>query len=58
MGTELLQFAAAMAAFVVAALLWLRIVYIPGRTVEQWEDQRPARRGEKREDPAGSDRSA
>jgi len=53
-----LQFAAFIAAFVVAALLWLRIVYIPGRTVEQWEDQRPVRRGETREDPAGSDRSA
>ena len=53
-----MQFAAAMAAFVVAALLWLRIVYIPGRTVERWEDQRPARRGEERENPAGTGRSS
>ncbi len=50
MAAELLQFAAAMAAFVVAALLWLYIIYIPGRTVENWEDQRPARRSGERED--------
>jgi hypothetical protein len=55
MAAELLQFAVAMVAFVVAALLWLYIVYIPGRTVENWEDQRPARRGGERED---RDRSA
>ena len=51
MGAELIQFAAAMAAFVVAALLWLRVVYLPGRTMERWEGQRPTRRGREREDP-------
>ena len=50
MAAELLQFAVAVAAFVVAALLWLYIVYVPGRTVENWEDQRPARGSGERED--------
>ena len=50
MAAELLQFAVVIAAFVIAALLWIYIVYIPGRTVENWEDQRPARRGGERED--------
>jgi hypothetical protein len=50
MAAELLQFAMVLAAFVVAALLWLYIVYVPGRTVENWEDQRPARRGGERGD--------
>jgi hypothetical protein len=26
--------------FIVALILWLRIVYLPGRTIERWEDQR------------------
>jgi hypothetical protein len=50
MAAELLQFAVALAAFVVAAGLWLYIVYLPGRTMENWEDQRPAHRGGERED--------
>jgi hypothetical protein len=29
--------------FLVAAVLWLFIVYLPGRTLERWEDQRPGR---------------
>ena len=44
MTTELWQFAGAVVAFVVAALLWLRLVYLPGRTLERWEDRRPRRR--------------
>jgi hypothetical protein len=43
--TELWQFAGAMIAFVVVALVWLRVVFLPGRTLERWEDQRPARGG-------------
>ena len=41
--TELWQFAGALGAFGVAALLWLRVVYLPGRTLERWEDRRPRR---------------
>jgi hypothetical protein len=51
---EFLQFAGVMAAFAVAALLWLLIVFIPGRTMERWEDQHSSRRDESREDPLGS----
>jgi hypothetical protein len=29
--------------FVVVALLWLRVVYLPGRTLERWEDRRSLR---------------
>jgi hypothetical protein len=44
--TELWQFAGAAGAFVIVALLWLRVVYLPGRTLERWEDGRPGRRDE------------
>jgi hypothetical protein len=54
LGTELLQFAAVMAAFAVAVLLWLLVVFIPGHTMERWEDRRPSRGGEDREDSVGS----
>ena len=40
---ELWQFAGALGAFVVVALLWLRVVYLPGRTLERWENRRPRR---------------
>ena len=40
---ELWQFAGALGAFVVVALLWLRVVYLPGRTLERWEDRRSLR---------------
>lgn len=43
MGAELLQFAGVLGVFWVAALLWLRIVYLPARTVEKWEGDRPRR---------------
>ncbi len=29
-----------LAFFVIALFLWLRIVYLPGRTLERWEDRR------------------
>jgi hypothetical protein len=38
--TELWQFAGAEGAFVVVVLLWLRFVYLPGRTLERWEGER------------------
>jgi len=34
--------------FAVALVLWLRIVYLPGRTLERWEDQRVKVRKESR----------
>jgi hypothetical protein len=43
--TELWQFVGAFGAFAIAALLWLRVVYLPGRTLERWEDRRPRRDG-------------
>ena len=48
MQTELLQFAGAGVAFLVIVFLWLRIVYLPARTVERWEDQRPKNRRRRR----------
>ena len=54
LGMELLQFVGVMAAFAVAVVLWIFVVFIPGRTMESWEDQRSARRDESREDPVGS----
>ncbi len=48
MAAEFWQFLVVVIAFVVAAALWLYIVYLPGRTLERWEDQRPGRGGEKR----------
>lgn len=36
---ELWQFGAMLVLFVVAIILWLRIVYLPGRTLERWEDR-------------------
>ncbi|CAN5575608.1 hypothetical protein BH24ACT22_BH24ACT22_21890 [soil metagenome] len=44
MQTELLQFAGARVAFLIILILWLRIIYLPARTVERWEDQRPKNR--------------
>jgi threonine/homoserine/homoserine lactone efflux protein len=45
LGAELLQFAVLVAVFVVVAVLWLFIVFIPARTLERWEDQRPGHGG-------------
>ena len=41
MGTEIIQFAVLMGIFLVVGLLWLSIVYIPARTAEKWEGNRP-----------------
>ena len=40
MSAEVWQFVGVLAFFSVALFLWLRIVYLPGRTLERWEDQR------------------
>lgn len=46
LAAELLQFLVAGVVFVVLAVAWLWVVYLPGRTLERWEDQRPGRRGD------------
>ena len=38
--SELWQFGAMLVLFVAVLILWLRIVYLPGRTLERWEDSR------------------
>jgi len=48
LAAEFWQFLVVVVAFVVAAVLWLCVVYLPGRTLERWEDQRPGRGGKKR----------
>ena len=40
---EMWQFLIVCLGFFVAALLWLFVVYLPGRTLERWEDQRRGR---------------
>lgn len=44
LGSELWQFAGALAVFAVIVVLWMFIVYLPGRTMERWEDRRPEKR--------------
>jgi hypothetical protein len=41
LGSEIWQFLIILLGFLVAAVLWLFVVYLPGRTLERWEDQRP-----------------
>jgi hypothetical protein len=41
LGSEVWQFLIVLLGFFLAAALWLFIVYLPGRTLERWEDQRP-----------------
>ncbi len=48
--SELWQFGAMLVLFVVAFVLWLLIVYLPGRTMERWEDRR-GKSGEKPRPP-------
>jgi len=53
LGSEVWQFLIALLGFFVVAVLWLFIVYLPGRTLERWEDQRPGRTEGKTVSPAG-----
>ncbi|CAA9459360.1 MAG: hypothetical protein AVDCRST_MAG58-2263 [uncultured Rubrobacteraceae bacterium] len=43
MASEVWQFLMVVIAFFVVALSWLFVVYLPGRTLERWKDQRPGR---------------
>jgi hypothetical protein len=43
LGSEFWQFLVILLGFLLAAVLWLFVVYLPGRTLERWEDQRPGR---------------
>ena len=43
LGSEVWQFLIILLGFLVAAVLWLFVVYLPGRTLERWEDQRRGR---------------
>jgi hypothetical protein len=52
LASEIWQFLMVALGFFVA-LLWLFVVYLPGRTVERWEDQRPCRGNRKAASPAG-----
>ncbi len=58
MSAEVWQFAGMLGFFVIALVLWLRIVYLPGRTLERWEDQRVKAREESRwpEEPSTRER--
>ena len=47
LGSEVWQFLVVLLGFVVVAVVWMFIVYLPGRTLERWEDQRPTRAEEK-----------
>jgi hypothetical protein len=53
--SEIWQFLMVVLGFFIVALLWLFVVYLPGRTMERWEDQRPGRGHGKISSPAGSD---
>jgi hypothetical protein len=56
LGSELWQFLLVLLGFAVAAVLWLFIVYLPGRTLERWEDQRPGHgKGGPASDPGSPD---
>jgi hypothetical protein len=43
LASEVWQFLIVVLGFFVVALFWLFVVYLPGRTMERWEDQRPGR---------------
>jgi hypothetical protein len=43
LASEIWQFLMVSVGFFVVALFWLFVVYLPGRTMERWEDQRPGR---------------
>ena len=43
LGSEVWQFLIVLLGFLVVAVFWLFVVYLPGRTLERWEDQRPGR---------------
>ncbi len=44
LASEIWQFLMVAVGFFVVALLWLFGVYLPGRTMERWEDKRTNRK--------------
>ncbi|MBA2690869.1 MAG: hypothetical protein H0U65_00020 [Rubrobacter sp.] len=42
--TEFLQFAALIGVFAIAVVAWLFVIYLPGRTMEDWRDKRADRK--------------
>ncbi len=44
LASEIWQFLMVAVGFFVVALLWLFVVYLPGRTMERWEDKRTNRK--------------
>ena len=57
LASEVWQFLMVVVGFFIVALLWLFVVYLPGRTMECWEDQRPGRGDGKTASPAGPGRT-
>ena len=55
LASEIRQFLIVALGFFIVALLWLFVVYLPGRTMERWEDQRSGRGEGEIWSPAGSD---
>jgi hypothetical protein len=55
LASEIWQFLMVVLGFFVVALLWLFVLYLPGRTMERGEDQRPGRGDGEIPFPAGSD---
>jgi hypothetical protein len=56
LGSEVWQFLLVLLGFLVIAVVWLFVVYLPGRTLERWEDQRPGRgKGGPAADPGNPD---
>lgn len=44
MGSELIQFGAMIGVFLIAAVAWFFVIYLPGRSMEgQWEGDRAER---------------
>jgi hypothetical protein len=52
LASEVWQFLIVVPGYFLIALLWLFIVYLPGRTMEHWEIQRPGRGDGKTASPA------
>ena len=53
LASEIWQFLMLALGFFVVALLWLFVVYFPGRTMERWEGQRPGRGDKETAPPPG-----
>ena len=59
MGSEFVQFGVMGLVFLLVGVLWLAVIYLPGRTMERWEGEAEAeevRADESREQDPGSPR--